>query len=74
MIMRLDLENQWRNSMKMWIARDLFGGLYLFANKPQKMDEYGCWEGEDWYKITRDLFPELTFENSPMEVELVIKK
>ena len=38
------------------------------------MDKYDCWEGEDWYKITRALFTELTFENSPMEVELVIKK
>ncbi len=57
--------------MKMWIARDLFGGgLYLYSNKPIKMVEYNCWDGEDWYKINRDLFPEVTFENSPMEVEL----
>ncbi len=56
--------------MKMWIARDLFGGLYLYPNKPIKRVEYNCWDGEDWYKINRDLFPEVTFENSPMEVEL----
>ena len=31
---------------------------------------YNCWDGEDWYKINRDFFPEVTFENSPMEVEL----
>lgn len=56
--------------MKMWIARDLFGGLYLYSNKPIKMVGYNCWDGEDWYKINRDFFPEVTFENSPMEVEL----
>ena len=56
--------------MKMWIARDFGGGLYLFPEKPILMTDYKCWDGEDWYKIDRDLFPEITFENSPMEVEL----
>lgn len=37
-------------------------------------DWYKYWVGEDWYKIGQDLFPEVTFENSPQEVELVIKK
>lgn len=55
---------------KMWIARDFGGGLYLFPEKPIKLVEYNCWDGEDWYKIDQDLFPGVTFENSPMEVEL----
>lgn len=59
--------------MKMYIARDFGGGLYLFPEKPILMTDYKCWDGEDWYKIDQDLFPEVTFENSPMEVELVIK-
>ena len=56
--------------MKMWIARDFGGGLYLFPEKPIKLVKYNCWDGEDWYKIDQDLFPEVTFENSPVEVEL----
>ena len=60
--------------MKMWVARDFSGGLYLFPEKPIKLVKYNCWDGEDWYKIDQDFFPEVTFENSPMEAELKIKK
>ena len=41
--------------MKLWIARDQNSDLFLYPIKP---DRYS------------DLFPEVTFENSPMEVEL----
>ena len=60
--------------MKMWVARDFGGGLYLFPEKPIKLVEYKCWDGEDWYKIDQDFFPEVTFENSPKLVEIVIKE
>lgn len=61
--------------MKMWIARDKDNRLYLYQYKPQK-DVYvfktesylSCWQ------IPFTEFPEVTFENSPMEVELVLKK
>ena len=56
--------------MKMWIARDFGGGLYLFPEKPTLMIGYNYWDGEDWYKLDQDFLPEVTFENSPMEVEL----
>lgn len=56
--------------MKMWIARDIGGGLYLFPEKPIKDNVYGYYEGEDWYQIDRDLFPSVTFENSPQQVEI----
>lgn len=63
--------------MKMYIARDKFGALSVFNHKPylegglwwadREIDEYGEWP------LDFDPFPEVTFENSPMEVELVIK-
>ena len=56
--------------MKMWIARNSSRALFLFPEKPRLMNGYNCWEGSEWYRINRDLFPEVTFENSPMEVEL----
>ena len=61
--------------MKLWIARDRRGTrLTLHGEKPTWNEEYRVWS---WWYIT-DLddndFPEVTFENSPMEVELVIKK
>ena len=61
--------------MKMWIARDsgITADLYLYENKPYLND--GFWDADgQFYNIDIDLFPEVTFENSPMEVELVLKK
>ena len=62
--------------MKLWIARDQNGDLFLYPIKPDRYvtENYAFFNGDDWYNIDSDLFPEVTFENSPMEVELVIKK
>ena len=63
--------------MKLWIARDVDKALALFRNKPIKngsfFNEYDE-EGDLRIWIERRYFPEVTFENSPMEVELVLKK
>lgn len=61
--------------MKFWIARDKDGELCLYKTKPWKRentdyhnDEFDC---DDYFMdIDKDLFPEVTFENSPQEVEL----
>ena len=62
--------------MKMWICRNYNGSLALFEDEPEYDDEW------DWWNPSRTssqnvpvylnmmLFPEVTFENSPMEVEL----
>ena len=65
--------------MKFWIARDSDNELFLFESEPVLR---GC-KNHLWYepldkfercsKLDEFLFPEVTFENSPMEVELVIK-
>ena len=68
--------------MKMWICRDN-EGLVAFHNMPIKI--YGnpndetdyWWAASDWNEpiiLHPSEYPEVTFENSPMEVELVIKK
>ena len=68
--------------MKMWICRDN-EGLALFIAEPRKYYPYPCDERYYWWVasgfdepivLNPDLFPEVTFENSPMEVELKIKK
>ena len=71
--------------MKMWIARTPNNGLYLFVNKPFWREDLGLWcEWVKWttesdrlcagYYFNPDSFPEVTFENSPMEVEIELKK
>ena len=56
----------------MWIARDDYG-LWLFVNKPTKAifngDKYFIKRDNIRYSIDSNLFPEITFENSPREVE-----
>lgn len=60
--------------MKLWIARELSNKLSLFSNKPklQFVNIYGkqIWIGDFVAAVKTDLFPEVTFENSPQEVEL----
>ena len=57
--------------MKMWIAINRKGDITLHDIKPKT-------DGYLWFPTIGVLdynpFPEVTFENSPMEVELVIKK
>lgn len=58
--------------MELWIARDKSGVLALYPDKPMKMDD--IWDSDNWFVLDRASFPEVTFENSPQEVELVLKK
>ena len=63
--------------MKMWICRDKDRALALYRSKPIKNGSFFNLydeEGDKRIWIDRKYFPEVTFENSPMEVELVIKK
>lgn len=63
--------------MTLYIARDEDGGLYLFNNKPIK-DEDGYWiDSVDLRKdylsdLDRNWFCEVTYENSPCEVKLML--
>lgn len=61
--------------MKLWIARD-HTGLWAFSEKPNKM----CGEFTTStiyckiYRLDSDLFPEVTFGNSPQQVEIKLIK
>ena len=58
--------------MKLWVARNVDNTLVLFQSKPILTDEviWGEILNEDYMFIPEYLYPEVTFENSPMEVEL----
>lgn len=63
--------------MKFWISRDCNGELWAFDHKPIKkggifqsnfeLDKCCASELPEW------VLPEVTFENSPREVELILK-
>lgn len=74
--------------MKLWIARDKDGSLSLYLCRPIEIGgkfyvsdglyriDYDTSYVKGWYidGIDRNLFPEVTFENSPQEVELKLVK
>lgn len=64
--------------MKLWIARDRCGDLNLFTDNPILMD-IGCFTHPihsftGKFPLTSIMFPEVTFENSPQQVELKLIK
>lgn len=65
--------------MKLWIARNESGDLALYHKKPKlnKSYELAFYNPSKFgieYPICSDLFPEVTFENSPQQVELKLVK
>lgn len=64
--------------MKLWIARDKDGTLVLSNRLPYLVNE--CYDyfffGDDAsiYYLDRNTFPEVTFENSPQQVEIKLSK
>ena len=61
--------------MKYYIARDKSGMLYLYNRKPNKLQR--CFDvrhhDDPCFDVDEVLFPDITFENSPIEVEIKIK-
>lgn len=60
--------------MKLWIARDEDGYLKLFDEKPLKQNKEGIWISKrgfiNYLILSPKLFPEVTFDNSPKELNL----
>ena len=57
--------------MKLWIARDKDGELYLYDAHPKKLREFfGCQFGYSSMPLDKEMLPEITFDNSPQQVEL----
>jgi hypothetical protein len=57
--------------MELWIARDRAGILRIYDNKPKvdkRKQEIISIGG--YYEININLFPEVTFENSPRKVKI----
>ena len=58
-----------------WIVRDKDGTLAIFKNKPilDIDDDWYCKDYDyDFSIVNKDMFPEVTFENSPKQ--LIIKQ
>jgi hypothetical protein len=58
--------------MELWVARDKNGDLWLYDCEPTRMNNYWHFNGykSDCYEISKDLFPDITWESEPIQVEL----
>lgn len=66
---------QFNKETKMFAARDETGKLFLFNNKPERdnSEQYGYWyasDGEFVLNIDENLFPNLTWDDEPLEVTM----
>lgn len=59
--------------MKLWIARD-FRGLYIFENQPCLVIDRFHSDTGFILLVQYDKFPEVTFENSPQQIEITLDK
>ena len=55
--------------MKAWIARDKNGEVFLHRERPTRL--ISMFASDDWWILERCDFPNVTFENSPLEVEII---
>ena len=54
-----------------WIARDYDGDLYVYRKKPlHNGSKTFIATTSQWWRINKNEYPEITFENSPKEMEL----
>jgi hypothetical protein len=59
--------------MRLWIARNKSGALVLWFNKPVKQEE-GYYSNDGFFVLDSTQFPEVTFDNSPQQVEIKLVK
>lgn len=56
-----------------WAARDEDGNLFMYSTKPERFE--AAWIGEFAnFSLRNYLFPDLTWDDDPQEVEITIKR
>ena len=58
------------NKYKFWVARDINGYLFAYEDKPKRCDNQREWVGRFLSPMENSFFPNLTWEDEPIEVEL----
>lgn len=57
-----------------WVARDKNGELYIYSEKPKRTQWLRWAEGSAFLPLSHSLFPDLTWDDDPEEVEIIIKR
>lgn len=64
------------SKVKGWVARETDGSLWLFNEKPSRRDRVAggdIWIGFGFFPL-ENLYPELSCNDEPIEVEFLIRK
>lgn len=65
----------WRNWDKLpsvWVARDEDNSLWIYTTKPTKAcGMFCCSAVGEMFQIDDSVYPEITYENSPIKVKLL---
>lgn len=56
--------------MKLWIASDKDGTLFIYRSKPERVNEYVFDLADIIGTLNSGILPSVTWENSPQEVEI----
>lgn len=59
-----------RDNGERWHERE----LHLFTNKPERRKLMGDWIGRPSMTLGSNLFPDLTWNDDPIEVEIILKR
>lgn len=65
--------NENDNIISLWIARDNDGTLRFWKYKPNKNGNRFI-HGYNMGELNREMYPEITWENSPIRIEFKINK
>jgi hypothetical protein len=65
---------------ELWIARDKnddrwnwIGGIFLFLTEPRRRNGVFYGDLSKMIQLPKESFPEVTFENSPQKIKIIIK-
>lgn len=68
-------ENDANTVISGWVARDKDGHLFMYCTKPERNENLQVWMGRYADFCLRDiLFPDLTWDDEPIEVGIIIKQ
>lgn len=70
-----DAEQYEATVIRGWAARDKGGDLFMYCTKPERNGALQMWMGKCAdFDLRNRLFPDLTWESDPIEIEITIKR
>lgn len=69
-----DTTDQEQQPIKIWVARDKDGDLFAYTKEPERGNCAWVSTGGGYIPILKNIFPNLRWEDVPIEAEMTIKQ